>query len=174
MARIGFDIGSRNLSWCVRWPKSDAVTEWCLCDLVAGTYVTLHQTAEAFQAAGKKPTIQTLCASIVVHLNLCFPNTSLVEGVVIEAQLGRVNTTAKVLSHAVQTYFLTRGVAHDKITFRRPFSATLDKKMAYKKRKQAAIEQTKQSAIGDEAAKWWLQQKKLDDLADSYLLLRDP
>ena len=173
---VGFDIGTRNLSWCVKTNReTEAVENWCLCDIICGTYETLKsgkKISTGHPSTKKKPTIAELCILIVAHLggeftDLC--KAGQIDGVIIETQLGRANTTAKVVSHMVQTFFVVYGIHCE---FRRPYSSDLDKRLPYKERKGAAISAVESAGIGESAGTFFHSYQKKDDLADSYLLLR--
>ena len=179
MKIASFDLGMRNLAWCVlereapcSWPPTGAkVLSWKLVDISDGKVEDL-QGADISQCV--EMLINTLKANaselVVDHVFLELQPTS---------RMGVSNIKTKVLSHICQGYFYEHGIpvtfVSPKLKNSVPCDAVSEGTPAqmYAARKKHAIASTTTAltALDDkEWIEWWSKKKgKKDDLADAFL-----
>lgn len=179
MKIASFDLGMRNLAWCVlerdgpcAWPPKGArVLSWKLVDISEGKVDDL-QGADISQ-----------CVEMLIHTLKAHAAELVVDHVFLELQptsrMGVSNIKTKVLSHICQGYFYEHGIPVTFVSPKLKNSVPCDEVVEgtpaqmYAARKKHAIASTgvALAALDDkEWIAWWAHRKgKKDDLADAFL-----
>lgn len=166
MRALAIDVGIKNFSFCIVSDKKNIETWEC---------ISLIDDNEKC----KNKSLDDLTELILLKLSELFDNNIDIDIVLIENQPNTLNPLMKTLSVVIFTYFnllriQTGSVKKVKfISSQKKLSCNLveGKPKSYNERKKMSIETTCKylDIIDIEKKKWFLKQKKKDDLSDAFL-----
>ena len=171
MRILSFDIGIRNLAYCLIEGQNNEAGE-LLCSIVDWDVINLCQKDEKV----KKVSLQTLCARMIEQLNAITEIHESIDYVILENQPVYMNPKMKSVQMMLFTYFIMKDGAAVKMFSPRnklkvytgpPVECTLKSK--YSRTKFFGIQYCKYMIQSCAVADFFERHKKKDDLADSFL-----
>lgn len=171
MIIASFDIGIRNLAYCIINSEDDKKEEVLKCKILDWKIIPLCEKEEKV----KKISIQTLCQRLIVKLD---EQTDLltVDRVVLENQPCYINPKMKSIQMMIFTYFYMRGVNNvalfsprNKLNVYDGPEVECKLKTKYSRTKFLAIRYCGYMIRDTVLKDFFDSQKKKDDLADSFL-----
>ena len=172
MRVASFDLGVRNLAWCVltrpdqgSWPPTVTIHAWKLIDISGGSIKDLNSIDIATCVPLMSKTLKEHAADFEGVEHVFLEQQPVSRG-------GVSNIKTKVLSHICQSFFCALDIPVSFVSAKLKLSDMKEDAETYKERKKLAIKRTSEGmlVVGGEWRTWWeARHGKRDDLADAFL-----